>query len=124
MGERALIRRKKASQPLFLHSRGGGGVGLLLLNSNSYFDFQGIPQNCSTVLCDLIISRTYNRAVRSNNSFALVVPTIKLKHYGERSFSYTAPVEWNKLDVEIRSLSNLETFKKKSKTYLFNIAFT
>ena len=49
---------------------------------------------------------------------------IKLKHYGERAFSYAAPVEWNKLDVEIRSLSNLETFKKKVKTYLFNIAFT
>ena len=46
---------------------------------------------------------------------------IKLKHYGERSFSYAAPVEWNKLDVEIRSLSNLETFKKKVKNYLFNI---
>ena len=49
---------------------------------------------------------------------------IKLKHYGERSFSYAAPVEWNKLDVEIRSLSNIETFKKKMKTYIFNIAFT
>ena len=40
---------------------------------------------------------------------------IKLKHYGERSFSYAAPVEWNKLDVEIRSLTNIETFKKKLK---------
>ena len=38
-------------------------------------DFQGIPQNCSTVIiCDLIIPRTCNRAVRSNNSFTLVVP--------------------------------------------------
>ena len=35
-----------------------------------------------------------------------------------------APVEWSKLDVEIRSLSNLETFKKKVETYLFNIALT
>ena len=57
---------------------------------------------------------------------------INLKHFGERSFSYAEvevestaePVEWNKLDVEIRSLSNLETFKKNVKTYLFNIAFT
>ena len=72
-----------------------------------------------TSICDLIIARTYNRAVRSNNSFALVVPVIKLKHYGERSFSYAAPVEWNKLDIEIRSLSNLETFKKK----LLNFAY-
>ena len=47
-----------------------------------------------------------------------------MKHYGERSFSYAAPVEWNKLDVEIRSLTNLETFKKNDKTHLFNIAFT
>ena len=49
---------------------------------------------------------------------------IKLKRYRERSFSYAAPVEWNKLDVEIRSLSNLETFKKKLQNYLFNIAYT
>ena len=55
---------------------------------------------------------------------ALVVPMIKLKHYGERSFCYAAPVEWNKLDVEIRSLANLDTFKKTVKTYIFNIAFT
>ena len=49
---------------------------------------------------------------------------IKLKHYEKQSFSYAAPVEWNKLDVEIIPLTNLETFKKKVKTYLFNIAFT
>ena len=46
-------------------------------------------------ICDLIIPRTYNRAVRSNNSSALVVP---MKHYGEQSFSCAAPVEWNKLE--------------------------
>ena len=88
------------------------------------FTFKAYHKTAPQYICDLIIARTYNRAVRSNNSFALVVVMIKLKHYGERSFSYSAPVEWNKLDVEIRSLSNLETFKKKVKSYLFNIAFT
>ena len=43
---------------------------------------------------------------------------------GERSFSYAAPIECNKLDVEIRLLTNLETAKKKVKTHLFTIAFT
>ena len=86
--------------------------------------FKAYHKTAPQYICDLIIPRTNNRAVRSNNSFALVVPMIKLKHYRERSFSYAAPVEWNKLNVEIRSLSNLETFKKKVKTYLFNIAFT
>ena len=75
--------------------------------------FKAYHKTAPQYICDLIIARTYNRAVRSNNSFALVVPMIKLKHYRERSFSYAAPVEWNKLDVEIRSLSNLETFKNK-----------
>ena len=37
---------------------------------------------------------------------------------------HLSPVEWNILDVEIRSLTNLERFKKNVKTYLFNIAFT
>ena len=74
-------------------------------------------------ICDLIIPRKYNRPVRSNNFFALVVPMVKLEHYGERSSSYAAPVEWNKLDVEISSLSSLETFKKKVKTYLLTIAY-
>ena len=68
-------------------------------------------------ICDLIIPRQYNSAVWSNNSLALVIPMITLKHYGERSFSYAAPVEWNKLDVDIRSLTNLESFKKKVKIY-------
>ena len=76
--------------------------------------FKDYHKTAPQYICDLIIARIYNRAVRSNTSFALVVPMIKLKHYGERSFSYAAPVEWNKLDVEIRSLFVLETFKKKN----------
>ena len=81
--------------------------------------FKTYHKTAPQYICDLIIPRTYNRAVRSNYSFALVVPMIKLKHYGERSFCYAAPVEWNKLVVEItcRSLSNFETYKKKVKTY-------
>ena len=79
--------------------------------------FKAYHKTASQYICDLIIARKYNMAVRSNNSFALhvVVPMIKLKHCGEQSFSYAAPVEWNKLDGEIRSLTNLETFNKKLK---------
>ena len=76
---------------LAVHQDNDNGHGRHILNLEN----KTAPQ----FICDLIIARTYNRAVRSNNSFALVVPMIKLKHYGERSFSYAAPVEWNKLDV-------------------------
>ena len=46
---------------------------ILILTFNAYH--KPAPQ----YICDLIIARTYNtcRAVRSNNSFALVVPMIK-----------------------------------------------
>ena len=67
--------------------------------------FKTYHKTAPLYICDLIIPRKYIRAVISNHSSALVVPMIKLKHYGERSFSYAASVEWNKLDVEMRSLT-------------------
>ena len=78
-----------------------------------YLTFKAYHKTVPQYICDLIIPRKYNRAVRSNHSFALVVPMIKLKHYRERSFSYAAPVEGTELDVEIRSLTNLGRLKKK-----------
>ena len=80
---------------------------ILILTFKAYH--KTVPQYIS----DLNIPRKYSRPVKSNNYFALVVQMIKLHHYGERSFSYAAPVEWNKFDVEIRSLSNIEMFKLK-----------
>ena len=59
------------------------------------FTFKTYHKTAPQYICNLIISRTYNRAVRSNNSFASM---IKLKHYGERSFSDAVSAEWNKLD--------------------------
>ena len=53
----------------------------------------------------------------------LVVPFVKRKHFGERSFSYAAPREWNKLELSIRKSESLESFKKKIKTYLFEAAY-
>ena len=50
--------------------------------------FKAFHKTAPQYVCDLIIPRTYNRTVRSNNSFALVVPMIESKHYEERSFSY------------------------------------
>ena len=46
----------------------------------------------------------------------LAVPLVKHKHFGERSFSYAVPREWNKLELSIRKSESLESFKKKIKT--------
>ena len=60
-------------------------IKILILTFKAYY--KSAPQ----CIFDLIILK-YNRAVPSNHSSALV-RIIKLKHYGERSFSYAAPVE-------------------------------
>ena len=67
---------------------------ILILTFKAYH--KTVPQ----YICILIIPRKYNRAVRLNHSFTFVVPMIKLKHYGERSFSYEAPVEWNRMTMD------------------------
>ena len=47
----------------------------------------------------------------------------KLKSYGGRSFSYTAPCLWNHLPDAIRQAPPLATFKSNLKTYLFDQDF-
>ena len=39
--------------------------------------------------------------------------------YGKRIFTYTGPKLWNALPLEIREENNIEKFKQKVKTLLF-----
>ena len=64
-------------------------------------------------ICDLITRREYKRELRTNDQMNIVVPFVKRKHFGEHSFSYAAPREWNKLELSIRKSESLESFKKK-----------
>ena len=73
-----------------------------------------IPNKIFTILqsCNL----------RSNNQLLLAScqPRTKLKTYGERSFQYAAPTEWNNLPLIIRESPSLAIFKNKLKTFLFH----
>ena len=53
----------------------------------------------------------------------LVIPLTSSKTFADRSFAVAAPLLWNALPSDIRTCSDLLTFKKKLKTYLFNQAF-
>jgi len=48
---------------------------------------------------------------------------MRLKTMGDRAFSVYAPVAWNKLPLSLRSLSSLESFKKKLKTHFFTLSY-
>ena len=66
-------------------------------------------------ICDLITRREYKRELRTNDQMNLVVPFVKRKHFGERSFSYAAPREWNKLELSIRKSKVWNLLRKKLK---------
>ena len=58
-------------------------------------------------------------ALRSANQLLLTQPTARLKSYGERAFSVTAPRYWNDLPLFIKECSDLKVFKSFIKAYLF-----
>ena len=68
-----------------------------------------------------MITRTksdrYN--LRSNDEVTLIIPRFKHTTLGRRAFSVNAPCLWNSLPKALRSLDNLEHFKKGLKTHLF-----
>ena len=43
--------------------------------------------------------------------------------YGQRSFSYSSPSAWNSLPQQVRSSDNVSTFRSRTKTHLFRLAY-
>ena len=85
--------------------------------------FKGIHGCAPRYISDLIEVYTPKRTLRSSNDIKLVVPYSKLVTYGDRSFSVAGARWWNKLPSNIRTIDNLDVFKKALKTHLFNEYF-
>ena len=87
--------------------------------------YQAYYKTAPDYLCDLIILYSNSCNLRSNNQLLLAPcqPRTKLKTYGERSFQYAAPNEWNKLPLIIRKSPSLAIFKNKLKTFLFQSTY-
>jgi len=47
----------------------------------------------------------------------------RMKSFGDRAISVTAPRLWNKIPDEMRQMDNLKSFKTALKTLLFRKAF-
>lgn len=75
-------------------------------------------------LKELIVSYTPSRNLRSVDKLFLSTPNTKLKTFGDRAFSVSAPHLWNELPLEIRCLDSFDCFKGALKTYLFKSAYS
>jgi hypothetical protein len=85
--------------------------------------FKCIHKLAPQYMCDLVKVHTPTRSLRSADLFLLDTPRIDQTTYGGRAFSYVAPLNWNRLPLELRSCQNLTTFKRLLKTHLFHTAF-
>lgn len=74
-------------------------------------------------ICDLLEPYKPCRSLRSSAQNLLKEPSFRLKTYGARSFQCAAPRSWNHLPNSMRTVTNLQTFKKNLKTELFKNAY-
>ena len=71
-------------------------------------------------LVDLIHVYEPTRNLRSSSDkWRLTIKPYNLKTYGFRAFSVIAPILWNDLPIDIRSIDDVNKFKCKLKTSLF-----
>ena len=75
-----------------------------------------------TYLSDLTHVYTPARYLRSSSDTRiLIIPTMKMKSYGQRSFAYQGPVTWNELPAVLRHKDTVISFKRALKTHLFQL---
>ena len=74
-------------------------------------------------ICNMLKPYPTPRQLRSSNENFLAIPQSRTKSYGDRAFSVAAPKLWNGLPEELRFTNELEHFKRKLKTHLFNSAY-
>ena len=72
---------------------------------------------------DLVTPYIPPRALRSQQTNLLVIPRTKTKSWGNRAFSYRAPLLWNKLPTAVKEADSVEMFKSRIKTHLFSLHF-
>ena len=83
--------------------------------------YKAVNEEQPVYLCSLIAISLLSRSLRSNRGITLSIPRIKT-NTGARAFSSCAPSLWNNLPVSVRSATSDATFRRRLKTYLFDLA--
>ena len=83
-----------------------------------------IMANSCHALHDYYAIYTAARQLRSSSDNSVLRrPSVRTVSYGQRSFSYSAPSAWNSLPQQVRSSDNVSTFRSRTKTHLFRLAY-
>ena len=82
-------------------------------------NFRANNNLCPSYISDLLETYKPARSLRSSRRNLLVIPRSKLKSYGDRAFSVSAPKLWNDIPETIKCSVDLKAFKRYLKIYLF-----
>ena len=74
-------------------------------------------------LSQLIVPYNPTRNLRSAGKHLLEVRNVRLKSYGNRTFSVAAPKHWNGIPLDIKLSRSVDVFKSRLKTYLLRLTF-
>ena len=88
-----------------------------------FFTFKALNNLFPGYISDLLETYKPTRSLRSSSRNLLVIPRSKLKSYGDRAFSVSAPKLWNDIPKTIKCSVDLNAFKRNLKTYLFTLYF-
>ena len=59
----------------------------------------------------LVMPHKHRYELRPQYQGQLQVPEARLKSFAERSFGFSAPTEWNKLPIDVKSAQNFSVFQ-------------
>ena len=85
--------------------------------------FKIIHGLCPAYLSSLLQQYRPQRSQRSSSKLLFTVPTVNSVTYGERAFSFFAPILWNSLAGSVKNTTSLLSFKFALKTFLFREFF-
>ena len=85
--------------------------------------FKAIHSLAPKYLCDLLTFKSSLYNLRSSDSILLSMPAAQSKLLGDRAFMVAAPRLWNSLPIELREITNVNSFKAHIKTYLFKTLY-
>ena len=86
--------------------------------------YNAMSINSPPYLSDLLTVYTASRQLRScSDNSVLRRPSVRTVSYGQRSFVYSAPSAWNALPQQVRSSDSVSTFRSRTKTHLFRLAY-
>ena len=85
--------------------------------------FKALHNLAPSYIKDLITPYSNSRQLRSTSMNLLQIPKTRTKTFGDRSFSSAAPILWNNLPHKLRTIHEINVFKKNLKTYLFTVSY-